>query len=170
MGGGTPLSVSRTVMRFVPGACAWVGVHVNTPLVASIAALVGAPKSRLNVSACGGVFGSVAVFVIVNVINAKFVWSGIGARIGGRLLCRTVIVNVCAALNCGEPLSVTRTVIEFVPGLCANVGVQVNTPDAGSTAAPTGAPGSRLNVNVCAGIFASLAILVMVNVFDAYTV
>ena len=36
-------------------------------------------------------------------------------------------------------------------GPCALVGVQVNTPVAGSIAAPAGAPGARLHVKLCRG-------------------
>src|SRR4051794_38949810 len=40
----------------------------------------------------------------------------------------TTTVKVLVAANVGEPLSVTRTVIVFVLGACATVGVQVKTP------------------------------------------
>jgi len=62
--GGTPLSVTDTLIRFVLGPCAMVGVQVKTPLVALIVALVGA-DTRLKVRVCAGESESVATLVIV---------------------------------------------------------------------------------------------------------
>src|SRR2546426_11959983 len=50
----------------------------------------------------------------------------------------TTMVIVSVSLNGGVPLSVTRTVTVLVPGVCAGVGVQVNTPVNGLIPAPTG--------------------------------
>src|SRR4026209_881728 len=70
---------------------------------------------------------------------------------------------VSLALAAGEPLSVTRTTIEFVLGPCASVGVHVKTPDPGLMTAPVGAPGSSEYVKVCAGTSASDALAVNVR-------
>jgi hypothetical protein len=53
--------------------------------------------------------------------------------------------------------SLTRTVNAYVPGPCAALGVQVNTPLSGSMAAPAG-PVCRENVSVCAGKSLSVAL------------
>src|SRR2546426_3666702 len=63
----------------------------------------------------------------------------------------TKMENVSVSPSGGVPLSVTRTVAVLVLGVCAGVGVQVNTPVAELIAAPAGAPGSRVNVSVCGG-------------------
>ena len=46
---GEPLSVTRTVTRFVLGPCALVGVQEKTPVDGLMLAPVGAPGSRLYV-------------------------------------------------------------------------------------------------------------------------
>ena len=50
---GTPLSRTITEIVFVLGACAGVGVQLNTPPVVMLAP-AGAPAPRLKVSVCGG--------------------------------------------------------------------------------------------------------------------
>src|SRR5439155_17323624 len=42
LSGGEPLSVTPTTMRAVPGPCASVGVHLNTPVTGSMVAPAGA--------------------------------------------------------------------------------------------------------------------------------
>ena len=67
LNGGTPLSVTRTVTVFVLGPCASVGVQLNRPLLG----LRLAPEScetRLNVRVLGGISGSLAGIVVVNVL------------------------------------------------------------------------------------------------------
>src|SRR5690349_4847099 len=81
--GGTPLSVTRTVMVFVVRASTTSGIQVKRPLTGLMFAATGAPASRLNVSTFVGMSGSVARFVTINVIATATVWSGIGARAGG---------------------------------------------------------------------------------------
>ena len=51
----------------------------------------------------------------------------------------TTTLKLLVLLSEGEPLSVTRTVIEFVAGPWASVGVHVNTPELESRIAPVGA-------------------------------
>ena len=55
--------------------------------------------------------------------------------------------NDLASLKAGEPLSVTRTVMLFVPGPWSSAGVQVNRPFVGLMEAPVGAGASRLKLN-----------------------
>src|SRR5437660_3547895 len=71
--------------------------------------------------------------------------------------------------SAGEPSSVTRTLIEFVPTFAA-AGVQVNKPVARSMLAPEGAPGSRVKVNVCAGRSGSVTVAKKLSVVSAETV
>ena len=65
-------------------------------------------------------------------------------KAGGVLAELTTTVNVLASFKAGEPLSVTRTVMEFVLGACCAVGVQVNAPEEELIEAPEGAPASKL--------------------------
>src|SRR5688572_25119641 len=61
LAGGDPLSVTRTVIWLVLGDWACVGVHENNPLPAPM--LAPPPTgwlSRLKLSVCGGVSGSLA--------------------------------------------------------------------------------------------------------------
>jgi hypothetical protein len=57
--------------------------------------------------------------------------------------------------------SLTRTANGWLPGPCASVGVQVNTPVEPSMEAPAGAPTSE-NVSVFAGRSVSVAVAVNV--------
>lgn len=63
----------------------------------------------------------------------------IDANTGGWLLSCTITLNVCAALIGGVPLSVTITVIEFVLGPWASVGVHEKIPLDAPIDAPAGA-------------------------------
>src|SRR5205823_5317896 len=148
--GGVPLSVTLTVRLFVPGPCASVGVHENTPLAGSMVAPGGGP-TRLKVSVLAGRSGSLAVAVTVMSVSSLLVRLLIGFSTGGEFTSLTTTVNVLASLSGGVPLSVTRTVSMLVEGPCASVGVQVNAPLAELIAAPAGAPGSRLKCSVFAG-------------------
>src|SRR5712671_3915523 len=61
-------SDTRTVNGYEPGPCASLGVQVNSPVIASMLAPVGAP-TRLNVSVCAGM--SLSVALAVNVYGAN---------------------------------------------------------------------------------------------------
>src|SRR5947207_2665384 len=69
----------------------------------------------------------------------------------------TVTVKPLVALNGGVPLSVTTTVITFVDGPWASIGVQLIAPVFGSMVIPAGAEG-RLKVSVLAGMSESVAL------------
>ena len=68
------------------------------------------------------------------------IWFAIAARTGAVLPSLTVTVNDCESSSGAAPLSVTRTVIEYTPGLSASVVVHVNWPVVGPMLAPAGAP------------------------------
>src|SRR5213076_2586328 len=85
---------------------------------------------------------------------------------GGRFTSVTMTLKLRASLEGGEPLSVTRTVIGFVLGPCASVGVQVNTPVFASRLTPVGAE-TRLKVKVLAGTSGSPARLVTTSVLSS---
>ena len=68
----------------------------------------------------------------------------------------TVSVNDFVSLRFGEPLSVTTTVILFVLGPCASVGVHEMAPVLGLIAIPAGGE-TRLKVNVLVGMSESVA-------------
>ena len=74
-------------------------------------ALGGAPGSRLNVSVFAGISVSDAELVNVTAMPACTVRFGIGVSVGATFTSVTVIVNCFASFICGEPLSVTRTVM-----------------------------------------------------------
>ena len=57
----------------------------------------------------------------------------------------TTTVKLFVCCNTGDPSSYTRTVIVFVLGACAGVGVQLNTPLV-VMPAPAGAPAPRVKV------------------------
>src|SRR2546425_670604 len=65
---GDPLSVTRTVIRFVLGAWVVEGVQVNTPVVGLMLAPDGAPGSRLNASVLTGKSESVAEALTVSCV------------------------------------------------------------------------------------------------------
>ena len=62
-----------------------------------------------------------------------------GEKIGAEFTSLTMTVKRCVALKLGLPLSKTRTRMLLLLGPCASLGVQLNTPLTGSTAAPFGA-------------------------------
>src|SRR5438046_10462435 len=91
------------------------------------------------------------------------VWS-VGTVSTGELFASvTTTVKLLVSLDCGAPLSVTRTVIRLVLGPWASVGVQVSTPLLGFRFTPAGAD-TRLEIKVLAGRSSSLALLVSVRV------
>ena len=92
-----------------------------------------------------------------------------GSSTGAVLVSLTVTVIVSRSSSAGVPSSVTTTSNGYEPGPCAAVGVQVNTPDNGSIAAPAGAP-ERLNVSTCGGLSGSLAVAVNVSSVSSTTV
>src|SRR6185503_17850096 len=110
-----PLSVTMTVIGYVPGPCASVGVQVNAP-PAVIAAPAGAPAPSENVSVCAGTSASVAVAVKLNSASSLTVLFPIGARTGAVLPGgETVIVIASVSFSGGAPLSVTMTVTGKLP-------------------------------------------------------
>src|SRR5687767_15530328 len=68
--GGKPLSVTRTVMALVFGACANNGFHENTPFEELTLAPAGKPASSEKTSASAGPSGSDATFVKLSVVPA----------------------------------------------------------------------------------------------------
>src|SRR6266566_1221745 len=88
----------------------------------------GAPESRLKVRLLAGRSESVAVFVTTNVFSSSIIWSAGTVSTGARFTSVTTTVKLPVSLEGGEPSSVTRTVIRYVLGPCASVGVQVKTP------------------------------------------
>src|SRR5439155_7865302 len=87
---GTPLSLTFTVIRFVLGPWAAVGLHVSTPVVGLTLTPAG-PDTRLNVSVLAGRSASVAVFVTTSVLNS--------ARSGVRRVGRTGALLASATSN-----------------------------------------------------------------------
>src|SRR6185436_14652418 len=98
--GGEPLSVARTVMNTVAGACASVGVHVKTPETGLIVAPDGAFSSE-NVSDCVGISESVAEAVKVSNAPSFTDLAPIGLRTGGAFNSVTVTVMVLKSLFAG---------------------------------------------------------------------
>src|SRR5205814_1051631 len=159
---GTPLSLTRTVIRLVLGPWASVGVQVSTPLLGSRVTPAGA-DTRLNDDGFAGTSASLAVFAAVSVPSSEMVWSSGTVSTCTLFPYTTLFRSLLVSLDCGTPLSLTRTVIRFVLGPWASVGVQVSTPLLESRFTPAGAD-TRLNVNVFAGRSASLAVFVTVSV------
>ena len=128
---GVPSSVTITVTGYLPGPCASVGVQRNTPVIASMLAPAGASSPRLNIKAFFGMSGSVALAVKV---SSSFSFTDLlpmPASTGASFTSLTVTVIVSKASIGGVPSSVTRTVMSWVPGPSASVGVQVKTPVVG---------------------------------------
>src|SRR5205807_2502790 len=108
LNGGTPLSVTLTVMVFVLGPCASLGVPEQMPL----ADLMVAPErglTKLKPSVFAG--RSVALAVKVSGANSLTVLLPMGASTGGEFTSLTAMLTDWVALRLGAPLSVTRTVI-----------------------------------------------------------
>src|SRR5439155_18677512 len=100
--GGEPLSVTRTVIRFVLGPCASVGVQVKTPFVELMLAPAGAPGSKLNVSVFAGRSSSVAVFVTTNVLSSLIICSAGTVNVGARFTSVTTTVKLPVSLEGGN--------------------------------------------------------------------
>src|SRR5438552_968041 len=81
----------------------------------------------------------------------------------------TTTLKLLVSLDGGAPLSVTFTVIRFVLGPWASVGVQVRTPVLGFRFTPAGAD-TRLKVKMLAGRSVSLAVFVTVSVLSSVMV
>src|SRR5436853_355967 len=94
--GGEPLSVTLIEIVLVPGPCASVGVHANTPVRGLIVALVGAPGSSEKVSASP--FASVAVLVKVSVTSSVLVRLAMFTSTGARLVLVLKMLRIPEAL------------------------------------------------------------------------
>src|SRR5439155_756877 len=124
---GAPLSVTRSVIRFVLASWSWLGVQLRTPLLGSRFTPTGA-DTRLKVIVFAGRSASLAEFVTLRVLSSATVWS-VGTVSTGALLASVITtVKLLVSLDCGAPLSVTRTVIKLVLGPWASLGVQLSTP------------------------------------------
>src|SRR5262245_42221088 len=143
----------------MPGPWSSAGVQVNTPVVALIAAPVGAP-TREKVRVFAGRSGSVAMAVnVYSTISSMETELGTPDRVGGTLTSLTVTVIAASVL--ATP-SLTRTEKLYVPGPWASVGVQVNAPEDALILAPDGAP-TKEKVSVWAGRSGSVAVAVNVS-------
>src|SRR2546426_706894 len=91
------------------------------------------------------------------------------ASTGALFASLTTTVKLLVSLNEGMPLSVTRMVRIKVLGLCAAVGVQVNTPVLGLMLAPGGSE-TKLNVRMFVGTSTSSAVMVNVSVLSSLMV
>jgi hypothetical protein len=81
----------------------------------------------------------------------------IAASTGATFTSFTTTENVFVSLNGGVPLSVTRTVMEFVDGPCASVDVHEKTPLTGWIVALVGAPGQPKRI--CAVTHSTLVVM-----------
>src|SRR5204863_125206 len=111
-----------TVIRFVLGPCASVGVQVSTPELASRRTPVGA-ETRPKLSVLAGRSASLAVLVTTSVLSSLIVWFAGTVSTGALFTSRTTTVKLLVALRGGAPLSLTFNVIRLVLGPCASVGV-----------------------------------------------
>ena len=97
------------------------------------------------------------------------VFSKIGSSTGALFTSFTTTVKLFVSFCGGMPLSVTRTVIVWVPGPCVSLGIQVSTPLLGLMLAPAGGE-TKLNVSALAGWSASLATAVRMRVLPSLIV
>src|SRR5207248_1088809 len=116
-----------TVIVFVLGPCASLGVQVIAPLPGLIVIPVGALKI-VRASCRASTYASVALAVTASALNSSIVWLAGTLNTGATFTSRTVTVKLLVALIAASPLSVTTTVIVFVLGPCASLGVQVIAP------------------------------------------
>src|SRR5439155_877971 len=135
-------SVTLIAIRFVLGPWASVGVQVNKPLLESRLTPAGA-DTRLKVSVLAGRSASVAELVSTSVLSSLIVWLGGTVSTGAVFVPFTNTVTLLLSFTAGVPLSVTCTVIRFVLGPWASVGVQRSAPLLGSTVTPVG-PDTKL--------------------------
>src|SRR5260370_29136420 len=113
--------------------------------------------------------GSVAVAVTLRGVSSFIVLLVGGVNVGALFTSLTMMVKLLVSLSGGMPLSVTRTVMTFVLGPCASVGVQVKTPVAGLSVALPGAYTSE-NVSISVAMSGSVAVLVTVRVASSLIV
>src|SRR6185295_17121186 len=158
---GVPLSLTFTVTVFVDGPCASVGVQVSTPVTESRLTPAGA-LTKAKVSVLDGRSASVAVLVTVSVVNSLIVCVPGTVNTGAVFTSLTTTVKLLVTLRLGVPLSLTFTVMVFVDGPWASVGVQVSTPVTESRLTPAGAL-TKAKVKTLAGTSASVAVLVTVR-------
>src|SRR5205814_6979760 len=121
---GTPLSATTTVIVFVLGPCASLGVQLIAPLLPLIVMPAGG-DTRLNVSVLAGMSASVALAVTASALNSSIVWLAGTLNTGAAFTSRAVTVTLSVALVSGAPLSVISTVIVLVVGRCAAFDVQL---------------------------------------------
>ena len=81
-----------------------------------IVALDGAPAARLKVNVFTGMSPSDAEFVNVSSEPSVTVLLATAVSVGVAFVSKTITMNVCVALRLGVPLSVTMTLMIFVPG------------------------------------------------------
>src|SRR5262245_66199224 len=98
----------------------------------------GGADTRLNVSVLAGRSGSVALAVRVKGLPSLAGWFAMGVSTGGLFTSLTVTMKLLVSLSFGEPLSVTRTRIVYVPGPCSSAGTQLNARLTGLMVAPSG--------------------------------
>ena len=108
---------------------------------------------------CGGLSVSVALILNVSRESTCTVLSGIGLKRGEVLAAYTVTEKLLVVESCGTPLSETFTMIMFVEGPWASVGVQVNRPLVEFKSELAGAC-SKLQTRLCGGASVSTALSV----------
>src|SRR5439155_634889 len=145
------------------------GVQLKAPVEPLIVAPAGAPASSEKVRVLAGTSASVAVAVKATSTPTVPALSPIAARTGATLTSFTVTEIVSESPRFGVPSSVTRTVMEWLPGPSASAGVQLNAPVEALIEAPTGAPASNENVSVWPAS-ASVAVAVKLSVASSSTV
>src|SRR6185503_10577385 len=126
------LSVTTTMIVFVEGPCASLGVQEIAPEVALIVIPCGGDTSE-NVNGFAGESLSVAEADTFSEPSSSMVWFAGTASCGAVFTSRTVTVNVLVVLNCVALiaeglLSVTITVIGLTDGPCPSVGAHVIAP------------------------------------------
>src|SRR5207249_3876566 len=117
------------------------------PLVALMLAPAGASGSKLKVRVLAGGSGAAAEKVNTGGLLSFRTGTADTCSRGVEFPSGTEVVRLREALEGGEPPSVTRTVIRFVRGPSASVGVQVKTPLVAFMLAPAGASGSKLKAS-----------------------
>src|SRR5215475_6396177 len=135
--GGEPLSVTTTVIVFVLGPWASLGVQVINPLAGLIVIPVGGDR-RLNIRMFAGMSGSVAEADTDKVVSSSMVRFAGTVRLGALFTSFTVTVKLLVELSGGDPSSVTTTVIVLTLGPCDSPGVQVIAPVSATIVIPFG--------------------------------
>src|SRR6185295_9274465 len=158
---GVPLSLTFTVMVFVDGPWASVGVQVSTPVTESRLTPAGG-LTKAEVKTLAGTSASGAVWVTVRSVSSLIVCVTGTVSTGAVFTSLTPTMKLLVTLRLGVPLSLTFTVMVFVDGPWASVGVQVRTPVAESRLTPAGAL-TKAKVKTLVGTSASVAVLVTVK-------